>query len=305
MRIGLIGCGEWGQNILRELVASGTEVPVVARSEESRRRAGDGGAADVVPSIGSLADVDGVVVATTIGTHAQVIEEALALDVPVFCEKPLTDDPAAANRLLSLAPGRLFVMDMWRYYPGIEMLGEIARSGELGPVVGLSCVRVGWGNPSVDTDGIWALWPHDLAAALEILGRVPPPRSAVCERFRGSPVGMIGILGDDPWCVVNQSIRNPQRIRSVELYCREGRARLVRPDDSCLELYYGADPAAIKTPEMERRAISTETPLRRELEAFRAHLEGGPPPKSSVAEGVEVVTALDTLRALAGLAPAL
>jgi Trk K+ transport system NAD-binding subunit len=34
--VGLVGCGRWGRHILRDLVALGCEVHVVARSEESR-----------------------------------------------------------------------------------------------------------------------------------------------------------------------------------------------------------------------------------------------------------------------------
>jgi hypothetical protein len=42
-------------------------------------------------------------------------------------------------------------------------------------------------------------------------------------------------------------------------------------------------------------------PLLAELEAFVAHLEGGPAPKSSAAEGALIVRRIAELRALAGL----
>jgi hypothetical protein len=53
--------------------------------------------------------------------------------------------------------------------------------------------------------------------------------------------------------------------------------------------------------EPEKRAISTELPLLRELRAFVEHLDGGPPPRSSAQEGAEVVTTIAELRRLAGL----
>jgi predicted dehydrogenase len=44
--------------------------------------------------------------------------------------------------------------------------------------------------------------------------------------------------------------------------------------------------------------ISTEMPLLRELRAFVDHLAGGPPPRSSAADGVAVVETIEALRRL-------
>jgi D-arabinose 1-dehydrogenase-like Zn-dependent alcohol dehydrogenase len=46
--VGLVGCGAWGRFILRDLVSLGARVAVVARSEESKSRATEGGAHEVV-----------------------------------------------------------------------------------------------------------------------------------------------------------------------------------------------------------------------------------------------------------------
>ncbi|TMK26548.1 MAG: hypothetical protein E6G64_14425 [Actinobacteria bacterium] len=58
------------------------------------------------------------------------------------------------------------------------------------------------------------------------------------------------------------------------------------------------------TRDQETRPISTEFPLLRELRAFVEHLEGGPPPRSSAAEGAAEVAVVERLRQLAGLAEA-
>jgi hypothetical protein len=42
-------------------------------------------------------------------------------------------------------------------------------------------------------------------------------------------------------------------------------------------------------------------PLLRELRAFLEHLDGGPPPRSSAAEGTRIVEVVEGLRALAGI----
>lgn len=287
-RIGLVGCGRWGKHILRDLCALGCEVAVVTRSAESRARAEAGGAASAIDSIGDLPEVDGIVVATPVSTHAAVVEEALGLDVPVFVEKPLTNDPVAAERLAAAADGRLFVMDKWRYHPGVELLGELARSGELGQVVGLRTTRLGWERKR-DVDQIWVLAPHDVAIGLEILGEIPTRRAAVA-----SQDALLGLLGERPWQALDVSGRSRARRREVVLVCEEGAATL---DDS-----YDDHVTVVRSEEEpELRPVSTELPLLRELRAFLKHLAGGPPPRSSAGEGVAVVRAIAELRALAGL----
>lgn len=256
----------------------------------------------MVSSADELPPVDGLVVATPTSTHAAVIEELLPLGVPIFVEKPMTDDAGGAARLAEIASDRLFVMDKWRYHPGVELLAGIARSGELGPVLGLRTTRVGWGMPHADTDGIWTLAPHDLSIALEVLVTIPPPRSAIAERPGDQATGLIGVLGDEPWFVFEVSVRHRERRREVRLHCRDGVAVL---SDGYADHVRVTRGSALKGPEVyeeeELRPIRGELPLLRELRAFVEFLDGGPPPRSSAAEGAAAVRALVQVRALAGL----
>jgi len=292
-QIGLAGCGQWGRHILRDLRALGSEVHVVARSPESRRRAEEGGAASIVATVEELREVDAAVVASSTITHAAVTEELLARGIPVFVEKPLTADVAEAERLLEIEDGRLFVMDKWRYHPGVQALAEIARFGELGRVVGLRSTRISWGHRFDDVDTVWIHAPHDLAIALEILGTVPPARSAVGEKADGSLRGILALLGGDPWFAVEISATAAERRREIKLVCEGGVAWLA---DAYAD-HVAVAPAGANEP--EQRAVSTELPLLRQLRAFVEHLDGGSPPRSSAAEGVEIVRRIAELRALA------
>jgi len=297
--VGLVGCGRWGRHILRDLVSLGCEVPVVARSEESRARAEEGGASAIVSRIDELPALDAAVVATTTSTHAAVIEELLGRGIPVFSEKPLTTDPGAAGRFAEAAPDTLFVMDKWRYHPGVLEIAAIARQHSLGSVSGMTTVRLGWGVAHDDVDPVWVLAPHDLSIALEVMGAVPRPRAAVAEMSAGSVVGLSALLdGPGFWHAFEVSARSPERSRRVELHCEEGVVLLAGAWDEHVTVYRNGSPE----PEPERIETPGELPLLAELRAFVEHLRGGPPPRSSAAEGAAIVSALGGLRRLAGVA---
>jgi len=289
LKIGLAGCGRWGHHILRDLVSLGCAVPVVARTEESRQRASEGGADSIVPDLDSLEGVDGVVVATPTATHAEVVGEALELGVPVFVEKPLTADVDSARRLADAAPDRLFVMDKWRYHPGVRELTRIARSGELGKVVGVHLRRVTLGHRYSDVSTVWIHAPHDLAIALELLGEIPAPRSAVPELVGGELGGLTAILGESPWAVIEVSALAPGHRRELRLVCEGGVAQL---DGGYAEHVVVGRSGTIHEDEVERRPVPGELPLLAELRAFVEHLKGGPPPLSSAADALLIVEAV-------------
>src|SRR5205823_1430413 len=106
--VALVGCGRWGRHILRDLISLGCETVVVARGEESARTALELGASKLVRSIAELPGIAGAVVATPTTSHAAVTGELLELGVPVYVEKPLTDDARSAAELAARAPDRLF-----------------------------------------------------------------------------------------------------------------------------------------------------------------------------------------------------
>jgi predicted dehydrogenase len=292
-RVALVGCGRWGRHILRDLLELGSAVVVADPAADGRAHARSAGAVAVVCDALELPSVDGAIVATPTVTHAAVLDGLLPRGVPVFCEKPLTADAASAADLAARGGARLFVMDKWRYHPGIEALRDLARSGELGPVRSLRTTRVGWANPHADVDAIWILAPHDLSIAIEILGRLPEPRAAVGEQLGGRAVGLLGVLGDDPWVALDVSVATEEMRREVRLQCRDGIAVLADASRENIQIVRHGGP-------VEQRPIAPEPPLRRELGAFLAHLAGGPPPKSSGADGAAVVSVLARLRVLAG-----
>ena len=236
--------------------------------------------------------VDGAVVAVPTRRHADVIESLAPRGVPIFCEKPLTDDADSARRLAA-AHRRLFVMDKWRYHPAVEELARIARDGELGAPRALRTARV---QPEVtghDVDAVWILAPHEISIAREILGALPRAVRAdgaasglsACSLSAECESGGVAFTFEI-------SSKAPRRRREVELVCERGAARWTLDRENEIQIVGG-----------KTRFVSPEPPLDRELRAFRSYVRGGPPPKSPAREGAEVVALIEDLRALAGFTP--
>jgi predicted dehydrogenase len=250
-----------------------------------------------------LPAADGLVIATPATTHAEVVEGLLPRGVPVFVEKPLTTDAASAERIASVAGDRVFVMHKWRYHPGVEAVARIAVSGELGPVKVLRLVREEWGHRHPDTDCIWTLTTHDVTIALAVLGTLPEPRFAVAEREGRQITGLTAILGDEPCVVLETSAHAPATQRDLRLTCRDGVVTMSGGYADHIAVYRGRASAVPGAPAPELRAISRTLPLQEELRVFVEYLRGGPPPKTSAAEGAAVVRLLERVRFLANLAP--
>lgn len=294
--IGLIGCGRWGRNILRDLLSLNCIVHVVDPDPDARERALATGAASAVASFGEMkADVAGFVVASETKNHHACILQCLETGRAVFTEKPLCPDVAEAEDLARRGAGRVFVMDKWRYHPGIERLGQIQRDGELGKPLLLSTRRLQWGMPHDDVDTAWILAPHELTIALEIMGEIPPLDhvSGVVESGRvleasASLSGMARIN-------IAVSSLSPDYDRCVRLVCEGGTAWLDDPGDAFITIVRRPGDGT-----RERLSIPVDMPLLRELSTFVAFLGGGPPPRSSVEEGLTVVRRITEIRAALG-----
>ena len=267
----------------------------MARSPESTERATAGGAQSVVPSLDTMPEVDGLVVATPASTHADVVARALDLGVPVFVEKPLTVDPQSAEALAERAPGRLFVMDKWRYHPGVERIAAMARSGEHGPVERIRSWRLSKAVDHDDVDSVWIMLPHDLSIIQEIAGALPGALSAEGARGVGQEARLTGRLGPEPECLVEVSGMSPIRQRRLEVRYADAEVLLDGAYARALRLRRRGAAGAEELP------LPDDLPLLAELTVFVEHLRGGPPPRSSASDGASTVRRIHELRRLAGI----
>ena len=145
-RLGFLGVGWIGLSRMRAVVQAGAaEVACIAdAAPESVARAAQAALTAAQPPrvVASLQELleeelDGLVIATPSGQHAQQAIAALTRGLAVFCQKPLATTAAEAARVVAAARAldRLIDVDFcYRTLAGVPELARLTRSGELGEV---------------------------------------------------------------------------------------------------------------------------------------------------------------------------
>lgn len=145
-RIGFAGVGWIGLNRLKAVAAADVAQIVCisdASSDAARRAvdavAGRASGVRVAQSFEELlsAGLDGVVIATPSGLHAEQTVAALERGLAVFCQKPLARTGREAARIIDAARknDRLLAVDFcYRTVAGVPALVQLVRSGALGEI---------------------------------------------------------------------------------------------------------------------------------------------------------------------------
>lgn len=186
--IGVIGCGYWGPNLVRNFHSLGrlkllmcadkiaqrlrfiqSQFPTLLVTED---------AAEILRN----RQIDAVAIATPVATHYTMAKEALLHDKDVLIEKPMTTSTQQAEELIELAEhrGRILMVDHTFIYTGaVRKLKELLEQKTLGDLYYIDSVRVNLGLFQHDTNVVWDLAVHDISIIDYLCGSLPLSVSAV------------------------------------------------------------------------------------------------------------------------------
>jgi len=172
LRVGVIGYGYWGPNIVRNLQSlEGARVAAIcdpdAKAQQRARQAFPhleitAEASDLLTS----PEIDAVAVITPVWTHFELAQKALENGKHVFVEKPFTCASAQAKRLIELAAKRqltLMVDHTFLFTGAVRKIRQLIDEGTLGDLYYYDSTRVNLGLFQHDINVIWDLAPHDLS----------------------------------------------------------------------------------------------------------------------------------------------
>jgi predicted dehydrogenase len=172
LRIGVLGYGYWGPNIVRNF--HGQEkarvVSVCDQSPKSLQRVRQAypemrlssDAEEVIQAT----DIDAVAVVTPVWTHYELAKAALENGKHVFVEKPFTSTSAQAEELIELADRKnlkIMVDHTFLFTGAVRRIRQFIDEGALGKLYYYDSTRVNLGLFQHDVNVIWDLAPHDLS----------------------------------------------------------------------------------------------------------------------------------------------
>ncbi len=192
IKIGLIGCGAWGKNLLRNF-ANLPGCTLLTCCDESPKQI-----ERLCPSYPGIKftqdhkeitenpNLDAVVISTPPATHFELCKAAILADKDVFVEKPLVLEVKQGEELVRLAEEKkkiLMVGHIMEYHAATLKLKEYIDKGELGRVYYLYSTRVNLGKVRDIENALWSFAPHDISMILFLLDKDPVTVTATGECY--------------------------------------------------------------------------------------------------------------------------
>ena len=317
--VGVVGLGHWGPNLARNFDAlPGCRLTWCCdQSDELRERlASTLPNARFTATIDDLladAELDAVVLATPVPTHAELALRVLEAGKHCFVEKPLAQSVADAEAVVEAAQrsGRvLMVGHLLQYHPGVEELKRIVAGGELGDVRYIYSNRLNLGQLRAEENALWSLGAHDVSVVLHLAEEEPNELEARGECYMREGVEDVVFaylrFPSGLTAHLHLSWLDPHKARRFTVV---GSRRMATFDDMELERKVtvydkGFDQSAdsygeyiTRTGDIRSPRIANAEPLRLECEHFLQCIADGRTPASDGESGLAVVRVLEGLQA--------
>lgn len=181
IRIGQVGLGYWGPNLLRSFqnLPNCEVLSVCDLSDQNLRKI-----QLLYPSISTTknftdlinkTDIDGIVIAVPAKDHFAFAKESLRAGKHVFVEKPLALTTDECQELIDLSEKNnkvLMVGHLLKYHPAIRKVKDYISEGMIGKIRYIYSTRVNLGKIREIENVMWSLATHDVSVILYFLEHI-------------------------------------------------------------------------------------------------------------------------------------
>lgn len=182
LKLGVIGYGYWGPNIVRNF-ACHKDCHIVAVCDKNpavlARALGAHTGVCVTTESNEIVlnpEIDAVAIVTPVSYHYELAKKSLENGKHVFVEKPFTATSAQAEELIELAERhrlQIMVDHTFLFTGAVRKIKQLIDDGDLGRLYYYDSTRVNLGLFQHDVNVLWDLAPHDLAIMDYLLGLEP------------------------------------------------------------------------------------------------------------------------------------
>ncbi|MGA1999910.1 MAG: Gfo/Idh/MocA family oxidoreductase [Terriglobales bacterium] len=172
LRVGVIGYGYWGPNIVRNFdQQEHSRVTVVcdSRPEALAKVARAHPRMEVTTDVAEVIrspHIDVIAVVTPVCSHFELAKAALLNGKHIFVEKPFTATVAQAQELVEIAERKnlkIMVDHTFLFTGAVRKIRQLIDEGVLGELYYYDSTRVNLGLFQHDVNVVWDLAPHDLS----------------------------------------------------------------------------------------------------------------------------------------------
>jgi predicted dehydrogenase len=172
MKIGIVGLGYWGPNLVRNFLATpGIDGVVVydlqqKKVEKIQKKYPGVESVESFEKLLSRQDIQGVAIATPVSTHYPLGMKVLQSGKHLLLEKPMCTKVEEAVALAEFAEQHNLIIQVdqtFIYTGAVRKIKELITNRELGNIMYFDSVRINLGLFQHDTNVIWDLAPHDIS----------------------------------------------------------------------------------------------------------------------------------------------
>ena len=306
--VGMIGLGNWGKNIYRNLEAFNVLKKVYDRNTNKltktvtfkKKIAKD--ANEILLS----KDIDSIFIASPADTHKNYIIKALSNYKNVFVEKPLClslKDALEIKKLSFEVNKIVFVGHLLHYHNGFNELKNNLESGKIGNLKVIKANRLNFGAVRKKESVLYDLASHDISMVLSI-SKTMPKSVEVNAIFSNSKkiadyINVILYFEKDLLAIISSDWISPYKEHRFSVLGSKGSLVFDDTKDWQNKLiinpsYLNAEKKIIYNPD---RAIPilNEEPLKKEVETFLKCVENSYKPITNIDEGINVQIVLDMI----------
>jgi len=318
IKIGLIGCGDWGKNLLRSFASlPGCVLLACCDINPKQTEKLCSGYPDIKftqddKEIIENPNLDAVIISTPPASHFKLSKAAILADKDVFVEKPLVLDVAEGKELVRLAEEKkkvLMVGHIMEYHSATLKLKEYIKNGELGKIHYLYATRVNLGKVRDIENALWSFAPHDISIILFLLEKDPISVTATGECYLQKGIEDVAFMtlhfDDGVMAHVHVSWLDPHKDRKITVVGNKKMAVFddTQPSEKIWIFDKGVDTKqdyntygeylSLRVGDILIPKIESTEPLKVECQHFIDCVQNRKTPRSDGRDGLRVLKVLD------------